>query len=218
MVNHSSADQLQQPGSRPTANGRPRLIFALDATASRQPTWDKACTLQAEIFAAATEAAGSVEVQLVYFRGLNECRASRWYANSTDLNKSMTKIMCESGETQIGKVLAHAREEASRGELKGVVFIGDAFEELTDDVIGAAVALGSKKVPVFMLLEGKDTEAEKAFKAIAHASGGVYLRFDSNAPAELRKLLQAVGLYLATGKMDEIKRLAASGSNVRAGR
>jgi len=197
----------------------PRLIFALDATASRQPTWDKACTLQAEIFTAATAAAAGVEVQLVYFRGLNECRASWWYANSADLNKSMTKIMCESGETQIGKVLAHAREETLRdgAGLKGVIFIGDAFEELPDDVIGAAVALGVKKVPVFMLHEGRDTEAEKAFKAIAHASGGVYLRFDSNAPAEMRKLLQAVGLYLATGKMDDIKRLASGGSSVRIG-
>jgi hypothetical protein len=203
----------KQYGARiQSANRPPRLIFALDATASRQPTWDKACTLQAEIFTAATAAAAGVEVQLVYFRGLTECRASRWYRNSADLNKSMSRIMCESGETQIGKVLAHAREEASRdgGSLKGLVFIGDAFEELTDDVIGAAVALGTKKVPAFMLHEGKDTDAEKAFKAIAHASGGVYLRFDGDAPAEMRKLLQAVGLYLATGKMDEIKRLGAA--------
>jgi hypothetical protein len=92
----------------------------------------------------------------------------------------MTKIFCESGETQIGKVLAHARDEAGRGEVKGVVFVGDAFEELIDDVISAAVALGTKKVPVFMLHEGKDPEAERALKAIAHASGGIYLRFDGN--------------------------------------
>jgi hypothetical protein len=84
----------------------------------------------------------------------------------------MTKIFCESGETQIGKVLAHARDEAGRGEVKGVVFVGDAFEELIDDVISAAVALGTKKVPVFMLQEGKDPEAERAFKAIAHLPVG----------------------------------------------
>jgi hypothetical protein len=29
---------------------RGRLIFALDATASRQPTWDTACELQADMF------------------------------------------------------------------------------------------------------------------------------------------------------------------------
>ena len=32
--------------TQPAANGG-RLIFALDATASRQPTWDTACQLQA---------------------------------------------------------------------------------------------------------------------------------------------------------------------------
>ena len=50
-----------------------RLILALDATMSRQPTWDMACALQAEMFDAVGKA-GSLSVQLVYFRGLGECR------------------------------------------------------------------------------------------------------------------------------------------------
>ncbi|MGE0565694.1 MAG: VWA domain-containing protein, partial [Pseudolabrys sp.] len=37
------------------AGVRGRLIFALDATMSRQPTWDTACVLQADMF---REAAG----------------------------------------------------------------------------------------------------------------------------------------------------------------
>ena len=32
------------------AGARGRLVFALDATMSRQPTWDMACTLQADMF------------------------------------------------------------------------------------------------------------------------------------------------------------------------
>jgi hypothetical protein len=98
---------------------RPRLIFALDATASREWTWDKACTLQTEIFAAAAEAAKGVEVQLVYYRGTGECRASRWFTSAADLNASMVKIRCEAGCTQIVKMLSHARTEAVRGGLKG---------------------------------------------------------------------------------------------------
>jgi hypothetical protein len=39
-------------------NGRGRLIFALDATASREPTWDRASHLQAEMFKE-TEASAS---------------------------------------------------------------------------------------------------------------------------------------------------------------
>src|SRR5262247_1762928 len=54
---------------------RGRLIFALDATMSRQPTWDTACRLQADMFREAA-AIGGLDVQLVYYRGLAECRAS----------------------------------------------------------------------------------------------------------------------------------------------
>ena len=82
----SSASELAAflAASRATAPrgdaGRGRLIFALDATMSRQPTWDLACRVQGEMFAAASEA-GGLSVQLVYFRGFGECRASRWVAD-----------------------------------------------------------------------------------------------------------------------------------------
>src|SRR3546814_12721854 len=39
---------------------RGRLIFAMDATASREPTWDRASHLQAEMFKE-TEALGGLE-------------------------------------------------------------------------------------------------------------------------------------------------------------
>ena len=48
--------------------GRARLIFAMDATASREPTWDRACQVQGQMFLE-TAALGGLEVQLVYYRG-----------------------------------------------------------------------------------------------------------------------------------------------------
>jgi len=39
--------------------GRGRLIFALDATASREPTWDRACRIQGEMFEATAGLGGS---------------------------------------------------------------------------------------------------------------------------------------------------------------
>ena len=88
-----------------------RLIFALDATMSRQPTWDTACKLQGEMFREAA-AIGGLDVQLVYFRGLNECRASRWVSDGAGLGDLMGRIDCRGGHTQIGKVLSHARAES----------------------------------------------------------------------------------------------------------
>src|SRR6516225_5771039 len=80
----------------PTSSGtRGRLIFALDATASRQPTWDTACTLQAEMFREVA-ATGGLDMQLVYYRGLSECRSSRWFSDPEQLGRVMTNIMFES--------------------------------------------------------------------------------------------------------------------------
>jgi hypothetical protein len=48
-------------------------MFALDATWSRQPTGNEASQMRAEMFKAA---GAGLDVQLVYFRGTSECRAS----------------------------------------------------------------------------------------------------------------------------------------------
>src|SRR5262245_7299166 len=84
--------------------GRGRLIFALDATMSRQPLWDTACRLQADMFGEAA-AVGGLDVQLVYYRGLAECRASRWVSDARQLGSLMEKIDCRGGHTQIGRIL-----------------------------------------------------------------------------------------------------------------
>jgi hypothetical protein len=91
---------------RPGARGR--LVFALDATMSRQPTWDMACALQADMFREAASL-GSLDIRLVYYRGFNECRATGWISDSAQLARLMGKIDCQGGNTQIGKVLSEAR-------------------------------------------------------------------------------------------------------------
>src|SRR5437588_2171802 len=93
------------------AGARGRLVFALDATMSRQPTWDMACALQADMFREAA-ALGSLDIRLVYYRGFNECRATGWISDSAQLAKLMSRIDCRGGNTQIGTVLAGARGEA----------------------------------------------------------------------------------------------------------
>ena len=146
---------------RPGARGR--LVFALDATMSRQPTWDMACALQADMFREAA-ALGSLDIRLVYYRGLSECRATGWISDSAQLAKLMGKIDCRGGNTQIGKVLSEARREAVASGVRAVVFVGDAMEESVDELCAKAGELGLLKVPVFMFQEGHDAAAEQAFK------------------------------------------------------
>ena len=181
------------------ADGAGRLIFALDATLSRQPTWDMACALQADMFREAASL-GSLDIRLVYYRGFNECRATGWISDSARLAKLMGKIDCQGGNTQIGKVLAEARREAVASGVRAVVFVGDAMEEQIDDLCAKAGELGLLKVPVFMFQEGHDALAEQTFREIARLTGGAWCRFDPGASAQLRELLRAVAAYAAGGR------------------
>jgi hypothetical protein len=180
------------------AGGRGRLIFALDATMSRQPTWDTACKLQADMFREAASI-GGLDVQLVYFRGLAECRASPWVAEANRLASLMERIDCRGGHTQIGKVIAHARRETEKKKVQALVYVGDAMEEKLDDLCHAAGALGLLGVPAFMFQEGFDTVAEQAFREIAKLTRGAYCRFDPGAAHQFGELLRAAAAYAAGG-------------------
>jgi len=181
-----------------------RLIFALDATMSRQPTWDQACHLQADMFREAA-AVGGLDLQLVYYRGLAECRASAWIAEPKRFGELMSRIDCRGGQTQIAKILAHAWRENDRRKVAGLVFVGDAMEETLDRVCADAGELALRGVPVFMFQEGYDPVCERAFREIARLTRGAYCRFEPGAAHELGQLLRAVAAYAAGG----MKALAA---------
>jgi hypothetical protein len=185
-------------GATVEAGKRGRLVFALDATMSRQPTWDTACRLQAEMFREAA-AIGGLDVQLVYFRGLNECRASRWVSDGAGLGDLMGRIHCVGGHTQIRKVLSHARAEHARGKVAALVYVGDAMEEGIDDLAAGAGELGLLGIPAFVFQEGHDPIAEQAFREIARLTRGAYCRFDLSAAHELAELLRAAAVYAAGG-------------------
>jgi hypothetical protein len=181
-----------------SSSPRGRLIFALDATASRQPTWDTACQLQAEMFRE-TAAVGGLDMQLVYYRGLGECRASRWISNPEQLAKTMSQIACSAGHTQLEKILAHAKKETKLLRVSALVFVGDAMEENSDTLIHEADELGRLGVPAFMFQEGRDPEVEQTFRDIARLTHGAYCRFDPGAARQLAELLRAVAVYAAGG-------------------
>ena len=183
----------------PATSGRGRLIFALDATMSRQPTWDMAQALQAKMFEAAA-AAGGLDVQLVYFRGWNECRASRFVSGGQGLAQLMSRIEVRGGETQIRRVLGHALTEAKRAKVGALVFVGDAMEENPDELAGRAGELALQGVKAFMFQEGRDPAARRAFAEFARLTGGAYEAFDAGAAARLAALLRAAAAYAAGGQ------------------
>jgi len=195
------------------ATDRGRLIFALDATMSRQPTWDQACKLQADMFLEAA-GVGGLDIQLVYYRGLAECRASPWIAEPQRLGALMSRIDCRGGHTQIGKVLSHARREYDGQKVAALVFVGDAMEESLDDLCASAGELGLRNVKAFMFQEGYDPVCEQAFREIARLTGGAFCRFTPGAAHELAELLRAAAAYAAGGMkaLADLERRHSSGA------
>jgi hypothetical protein len=194
---------------------RARLIFALDATASRQPTWDLACQLQSDMFDEVAKI-GGLEIQLVYYRGV-ECKSSAWMLDAVESARAMRKIECEGGKTQIGKVFAHVRTEHAREKVAAVIFVGDAVEELPSELYATAAGLGTPPPPLFMFQEGDvlampldqhgmplasidapPQKVEQVFREIARLTNGAYARFNAGAARELAELLRAVAAF-ATG-------------------
>jgi hypothetical protein len=176
-----------------------RLIFALDATMSRKDTWDHATQLQASMFREVAAIGASLNLQVVYYRGLGECRASAWESDPTRLLRWRERVECLSGHTQIGRVLAHTKRENDAHKVGALMFVGDAMEENAGALIDAAQELGKLKLPIFMFQEHDDRETRAVYEEIARVSGGAYAKFDSSSAERLSELLRAAALFAAGG-------------------
>lgn len=191
------AQVARTPAAAPGQRGR--LIFAMDATASREPTWDQACHIQAEMFDA-TAAIGGLDVQLCWYRGFGEFSAEPWSADTRSLQQRMSAVRCLGGATQIGRVLQHAGAETRRRKVNALVFVGDCMEENPDQLYALAGELGLLGLPAFVFQEGVDASVRRVFESIARLSGGAYCHFDAGSARQLRELLAAVAVYAAGGR------------------
>lgn len=181
------------------AGERGRLIFALDATASRQPTWDQASRIQGEMFSATADL-GGLEIQLAFYRGFGEFKVSPWLTDQADLLGRMTATFCLAGETQIGKVLRHVINETKKRKVNALIFVGDSIEEDVDKLGALAGELGLLGVPAFLFHEGDDPIAGFAFRQIARLTNGACCRFEASSAETLRELLGAVAVFAAGGR------------------
>ena len=191
-------DQVGRLPARPSGT-RGRLLFALDATASREPTWDHACSIQGEMFVAA-DTLGGLDVRLGFYRGFDEFKVSRWTSDGRELARLMGAVRCLAGRTQIGRLLRYAGEQRRESRIDALVFVGDCCEEDVDQVGHEAGQLGLLGLPVFVFQEGNDRTASRLFPQIARLTRGAHCKFDRNSPDELKKLLGAVAAYAAGGR------------------
>ena len=187
-----------------------RLLFAMDATASREPTWDLASAQQGEMFLAANEV-GGLEVRLAFYRGFDEFKVSRWASDGRELARLMGAVRCLAGRTQIARLLRYAAEQRRESRIDAVVFVGDCCEEDADEIGHEAGQLGLLGLPVFVFQEGDDRAASRLFPQIAKLTRGAYCKFDRSSPEQLKRLLGAVAAYAAGGRSALLKYGKAQG-------
>ncbi len=183
----------------PSVRSTHRLLFGIDATASRQPTWDLACELHAELFAEAARL-GNIAIQLCYYRGSNEFVASQWATTSSQLREQMISVACRGGRTQVRRLLEHALQEAIQHPVRALVFIGDCFEEDAAEVLRFVGQLAIRALPVFIFQEGSDKTATRVFRSIAQLTNGAHVPFDASSPEQLKHLLGAIAQYATGGR------------------
>lgn len=183
------------PSVRPASGRRARLLFAMDATASRQPSWDRACHLMGEMFLA-----GGLALSLAYYRGYGEFAATPWLTDAAEVVRRMSSVECLGGQTQILRVLRYAARQSAEERVAALVFVGDAMEEDLDALCHAAGEMALRGTPGFFFHEGGHPAVANAFRQLAKVSGGAYAPFDPTSADQLRELLRAVAVFAAGGR------------------
>ena len=176
----------------------------MDATQSREPTWDLATSLHAELFTTAQQE--DLAVQLVYYRGHFDFFATHWNDSAGGLLQTMQRVQCLAGITQISRVLSHTIKEAQQSTLKALAFVGDACEEEPKKLYDLAGQLALYRLPVFMFQEGNNPYVAQIFGGIAQLTKGAHIPFQPGSAQQFAELLRAVAAY-ATGGIDAVKQL-----------
>src|SRR5207249_1100572 len=118
------------------AGSRGRLVFALDATMSRQPTWDLACALQADMFREAA-ALGLLKVPVFMFQEGHDATAERAFREIARLTGGAWCRFDPGAAAQLRELLRAAAAYAAGGR--------EALKRLSSSGSGAAKLLGQMK-------------------------------------------------------------------------
>lgn len=196
-----SATPKQQTLAKALKNeSRPRLLFSMDATASREASWNVAKEITDAMFKAVP---GALDVALAYHGGGHLQEITPFSSDTKAFLDKVHTVHCQAGMTALNEILDEATEIS---RLKALIYIGDCFEENLDAAIELAQQLKLKGVRCFMFHETSsgslgynvDT-AHEVFGKIAQITGGALLPFDENSPQMVKQLLEAIAFYAVQG-------------------
>ena len=173
-----------------------KIGFLIDATASREHTWEQAQTIQAKMFKAVS-GLKAVSLRLVYF-GDNRLTALGWENNPNSVARHMAAVRCHAGLTQIIEGLQSFINEGPEEKAAAIILIGDCFEENSGQAERAAILLKEKGIKLFSFIEGDDPTAQFVFRRLSEITGGKFARFGSDLP--LSDLCEGVALLASGGE------------------
>ena len=188
------------------------LIFALDATWSRQHFWEISKDIQASMFSTAARIRGRFATQLVYYSGLTQngtVASSPWYNHALALDEEMQKVSCQAGTTQIGKVFRHAIAENRKRKINALVLVADACEEYEEDLLPLARELKENNISFFLFddTKGSATPQEDTpaiFEHVAQAADGKRVEFYIENIHILGEYLTGV-IAASTGDLESVE-------------
>jgi hypothetical protein len=193
----SSALGQAEPPAETGTPARPRLVFAVDATASREPAWATARQVTDALVKALP---GELDVALAVHGGSRVHTFTAFTDDPAKLRDRAAGVVCEAGLTRLLPILETALK---RPAVRVVVYIGDVFEESLHHGRRLADAMGKRDTKLIVLHDTADPTARRdaeVFWDLAKRTGGCVLPFDANAPGRLRDLLSAVAVYAVGGE------------------
>ena len=197
---------IRRQGRMPCANGPPsagrgRLVFALDATMSRQPTWDLACRLQGEMFTRDGADRRARRPARLFSRPRRVQGVEMGVRCGSRLGALMTRIDCRGGNTQIGTGPRPChRGDAPRAASGAWSSSATRWRRTIDGCAPRRASSLSLGVPVFVFQEGRDPSPNGRSARSRESAAAPGARFDAVVRTELAALLRAVAAYAAGGR------------------
>jgi hypothetical protein len=179
------------------APSRPRLVFAVDATASREPAWAAARQVTDALVKALP---GELDVALAVHGGSRVHTFTAFTSDARTLRDLAAGVDCHAGMTRLLPILAASLK---RQAVRVVIYIGDVFEESLPQGRQLADQMGAQGIKLIVLHDTADRSARRdaeVFWDLAKRTGGCVLPFDATASGRLRDILSAVAVYAVGGE------------------
>jgi hypothetical protein len=192
-----SALSHAEPPMETATPARPRLVFAVDATASREPAWSAARQVTDALVKTLP---GALDVALAVHGGSRVHTFTAFTSDANTLRDRAAGVTCQAGVTRLLPILAASLKQQ---RVQVVIYIGDVFEEGVIHGRRLADAMGAQGTKLIVLHDTADPTSRRdadVFWDLANRTGGCVLPFDASAPSRLRDLLSAVAVYAVGGE------------------